>query len=1561
MQLLKLKEQNIDFYRTLEAETNSDNEKTALRQLLKISEPKRDSIFESTSEIKKFDLQRVILKSAIATKGILITQDLDDLLQERSHLINFPEEYKVTIEPQSIVVVKGFSSNTEEKLFQQTVAVLGVGVCTTEDMHVLPIFSFQFSPGSKENQSYATTLKYISISAMNLTFSMFQITLSSEAEESLRSILASYNLNNNIFNNDIYKKCVHFFQLFGSHVTIGPLHYGGLIVQKCTSKNFEELERDSILKIQKNVLMSSCDINNTELDKNMFKKNWSEKTYNETYLTNEILAGPKTASNLEEWKSWCNSNSENWALTDKGRLFVPVWELLLLHQHEEFVGIIDILVQSWERMTHLKASSLNNSIINFCGGDAKGNTFFSIAITQIKADKSVKSLYSGGRQNNSEMRKDEVSHLDVSKPFLLSPVNLSTATCDLSSKGSLFDGTGNSSLLQTNPQVAGNGQSQLISTTLSSRPRPPLEGKALQLYTKPPLSTIKRQVPCGTDTSDKKSKIPSGKISVATNYSDVKMSEVSSKLVSKGVDEHEMTVSQGNNSSYSRQNEMLSLLHLKYYYIHKLELKDALCIRPDIIRISTNGESCPELKHIPFLVLHRLMSYDKRCRSDLFSPIPRKHLSSLIHHSIDDHDNSESEDDEDDNHHDRPLENKIHPMDCLHALLLCCDDILRQDLFSRLAKCQLSVPFLMPDSVKKTLILPIWAMRSIVKEWTPHDKQEQSHPIVTYPMPIISFIRFGEHKRNTFSKSKTLNVLMTGSEQSPFFHYNCPGGQYPRVFSEGLVDISWYLPSGKPSDTFGDATAFLNLHGDAHKYPLQAEILTQISSLCFVLLIDEDYRFDSQDMAILKKLNDSPMGLHFLKDVKKDANNLKKLFPSAKIIRLIDKHPTKIEEAVCSRISKIEAAQYKSIEETVKIINCSVVEIDKNRAAYQLGFQHAQAIEKLVKTTVVEPRLFKKTVVPLQGPDLWQSWAKCNKELNRHFNKGYESTENYSAKIEKEKERIRKEQLKYVCSPTVIMKSFEDALLKLSTTKKARNYFLKCLSLMLNEHTGEYLNQKQQSYLKLQEELKLASAKGLKDSESKRVEYTKVQHEILEGSFGLENLLREMGQIYEAAHHVKEYKSYCSQLSSVMADLVIDGYPLELMDGDAVHVPLQWIKAVVKEVIKKIGDQRVYVLSVLGIQSSGKSTMLNAVFGLQFKVSAGRCTSGAFMQLIHLDSSIQSRTGCQYILVVDTEGLRAPELDNTDKYKHDNELATFVIGLANTTLINVMGENPGDMDDILQTSVHAFLRMTLVENRRSCQFIHQNATSTTKSHVSHDKFTEKLDQFTRDTAESENCTSKYHCFNDVIRYNGLQDKHYFPTLWKGDPPMAPIHEGYSEKAQILKLHIVDKLCQASSFHPSQYSEILISGQNLSSFAVKISSLWEALLKEDFIFCFKNTLEITAYNSLLREYQKWEWSFKESMIEWAQATRNEMKGCKLSDATALVQERQKELPRCIHNKKKQLKKEMDMFFKGKHHEILIQWKRKFEIKLIDLAEKLQSDNNDHCMKLLRSKKEISDFE
>lgn len=95
------------------------------------------------------------------------------------------------------------------------------------------------------------------------------------------------------------------------------------------------------------------------------------------------------------------------------------------------------------------------------------------------------------------------------------------------------------------------------------------------------------------------------------------------------------------------------------------------------------------------------------------------------------------------------------------------------------------------------------------------------------------------------------------------------------------------------------------------------------------------------------------------------------------------------------------------------------------------------------------------------------------------------------------------------------------------------------------------------------------------------------------------------------------------------------------------------------------------------------------------------------MHLLKVEDTFAEELGFEFLLVVDTEGLWAPELSNKSQI-HDSELATFVIRLANLTLINILGENSSEIQDILQIFVQTHLKMKEVKSSPSCLFILQN-------------------------------------------------------------------------------------------------------------------------------------------------------------------------------------------------------------------------------------------------------------
>ena len=898
----------------------------------------------------------------------------------------------------------------------------------------------------------------------------------------------------------------------------------------------------------------------------------------------------------------------------------------------------------------------------------------------------------------------------------------------------------------------------------------------------------------------------------------------------------EISVGEDQESS-KRIVSLFKKLDLSKYYPQKLSLRDALRIRKEALE----SAKCTDPTKLYIFLLQKIMSYDYQCRVNLLNEpekikgVPGKQdKGSQSDEESDGFDDTDSEDGDPDSF-------VIHPMDSLLSVIHCADDFLRQDLMARLVDCQLSIPLILPNPFNKsTVTLCIWAMKTIVREWkSTFIGREGIHecPLISYPTPIVTFIRFGKQER---SKSKMMNDVISDSNHDHFFHHDCEGGNFERLLGDGLVEVCWYLPAGKQKDIFPDLITFLNLHGNAAEHPKQIAFLSEVSFITFALITEDD--LNDETTVVLKSLSSAPGGVVLCTTSKPSKfKHLTEHIPKLTCLKLISKNADEIKkevrEKIKKKVEKMSSGSTKTLEKCIDVAkNCSIV-VDERKEAIVQSQKKAQALLDMLKKHDGRQQSAKETMLPLQGRHLWQKWAAIDKEEHRQLNRGGMRIEEYSSRKQKDKYLIRKQQFKHVnqqLSP--LMKSFIERLL--TTSGSSRNYFLQYLKLYLNSHSRETISSRKHDYKakrsKLLEFQRSENPNKLAVQECRK-QMERLQSEIIDASLGLEHLLRELGQVYEAlryTHHLQATSEQSKQLYAKLpmagADLLIDGYPLELMDGDAAHVPKHWVTAVLQEVSKKLGNPRVFVLSVLGLQSTGKSTLINTTFGLQFNVGAGRCTRGAFMQLLSLSDELRRETNCDYVLVVDTEGLRAPELDAQKTQKHDNELATFVIGIANETMINIYGETPGDMDDILQTAVHAFLRMKTVNLSPSCQFVHQNVgavAASDKGGMGRSRFKDKLDKMTSEAAKEEECEGQYQYFSDVIRFNEEKDVHHFPGLWRGDPPMAPVNPGYSERALSLRSHLVKKLKPTTCKH-------------LSDIQVQIQDLWNALLHESLFLASK---------------------------------------------------------------------------------------------------------------------------
>ncbi|XP_032709242.1 interferon-induced very large GTPase 1-like [Lontra canadensis] len=884
----------------------------------------------------------------------------------------------------------------------------------------------------------------------------------------------------------------------------------------------------------------------------------------------------------------------------------------------------------------------------------------------------------------------------------------------------------------------------------------------------------------------------------------------------------------------------------------------------------------------------------------------------------------------------------VHPMDIQMAVLHCTDDYARQYILSKLAICQFALPLLVPNPCNSQIEFSLWSLSQIRRSWRQARKSSKeknnynNQQMRRVPTPIVSFIRVG--KDFSASKSQIMNCLLSKRKYDIFFHRHCRGSSKDCLLMEGVVEICWYCPGGEDEDSFDKCLTFTNLHGDAKEHQKQLAFLQEISSIIVVLMATSDD--NTENRKLVRGLCQLSKPLIYLFDNKE--KTMAHTFGQRVRIGIRNRNEAELTEELKTTIRDLLELSHTafSLEDCAQIARRQGFLIDEDQSDCKEAKEEAKIIMALLGDMPISQ--MKKNLLPLQGR-LWHLWCKKDKELYHLREKGNQSIEQHKSEIEAEKQRIRSQQLNIAFLPNEFMHSILKIIQKRSGIHN-NLYFLQWLSVFLENLTADHLEKLNEKKKALCSEVQRGKQKVPENASLKQWQNNieAISAEISDCTLGIEQILREIGQMYETLEENFSTKdTLFLSLPQIAADLMISGIPIELMDGDASYVPLKCIAAIFDKVSEKLGDKRLFVLSVLGLQSSGKSTLLNALFGLQFAVSAGRCTRGAYMQLLKVEETFAEELGFDFVLVVDTEGLRAPELSNKSQ-KRDNELATFVIGLGNLTLINIFGENPSEMQDILQIVVQAFLRMKQVKISPSCLFIHQNVEEVMAKEQNMEgqrQLEQRLDEMAATAAEQEQC-SEVTCFSDVIKFDVNTHVYYFAHLWDGNPPMAPPNPRYSHNVQELKSRILLTAKQ----------ECRGGIMKISDIKFRVQDLWRALVCENFIFSFRNTREVMAMSKLETMYNSWTWELRSHVLGLQNQQINQIQN-------GLIQTfRKSTLESPVTEKYEAIKQELEKYFnEDPDSEILIQWKANFENKLLQLKEALISDTQKKANELISFKK------
>ncbi|CAF1349265.1 unnamed protein product [Adineta steineri] len=428
-----------------------------------------------------------------------------------------------------------------------------------------------------------------------------------------------------------------------------------------------------------------------------------------------------------------------------------------------------------------------------------------------------------------------------------------------------------------------------------------------------------------------------------------------------------------------------------------------------------------------------------------------------------------------------------------------------------------------------------------------------------------------------------------------------------------------------------------------------------------------------------------------------------------------------------------------------------------------------------------------------------------------------------------------------------------------------------CESNFEDRHTAE-----NRAWLNYEDETKrqknLPSAKTEQETTDRKTllqHYTNLWHQARIATNNsivtLEHCWRELSHLYVA--NEKRYR----QLPFLASRHLRDGFNLELLDGDAAMINIKWIKAILIQLEKELlielpngikRKPRIFVLSILGVQSSGKSTFLNLMFGVRFRSSVGMCTRGVNMQLIKVDD----RREYDFILILDTEGLRAPEFANLPNSRlRDNRMATLALLPADATIILNKGETDEAIKELLPVVVKAYLDSKLAENNggqlSTSVFFVYNQIDTSQAHLlqrienklvlalreeSDKAVTEwqaeqqEFQNSTGDRIHPQTCMdSAFRDFKHDVNDKKSNDIRVLGYLKCGDAPDDLPNTAYGRDILELREHIHSRVTSTPSWTPKDLSEI----------ANYIELVWECIKSSNFQLNFGTAVQRIAHAEL----------------------------------------------------------------------------------------------------------------
>lgn len=377
-------------------------------------------------------------------------------------------------------------------------------------------------------------------------------------------------------------------------------------------------------------------------------------------------------------------------------------------------------------------------------------------------------------------------------------------------------------------------------------------------------------------------------------------------------------------------------------------------------------------------------------------------------------------------------------------------------------------------------------------------------------------------------------------------------------------------------------------------------------------------------------------------------------------------------------------------------------------------------------------------------------------------------------------------------------------------------------------------------------------------------------------SLGLEHFLREMGLIFELTHISKGRKSQnVLRLPKLAADLLLYGIPLEIMDGDASNIPRRWLRRVFEELKHCLpqGRFRTRVLTNLGVHHARNAEVFSALFGVKFLNGGRRSTKGVYMLALCLPDHLRKDMECDFLLLIDVEGLCSPQLDKkANTQVHDNEMATLATGLSDVLMQNIVSCGNTEFETDFNVILSALLRIKACGYLPICQLLTQNEELNSKLQAL---------QLGRVAEILQTDNGNRGTWATLCRL--VKSTSSIPCVigpWHNVSLSEPVDKDYSKAVLELKQNLFEALkkCAAKSEAPG-----------LPGFLGRLCAVWEAVKADSFSIGLQNTEVSDAFSMLCTELSQWEKNFLDHMERWFVGATNRIISYKAEDLEIIIKD------------------------------------------------------------------------